>query len=174
MSMAAKTSDRGDTMCEANLQADGLVERPAQGAVNWWETEEDSSPQNSPMWSPVQRPPAGHLNMNYCLEIWVSLTDELGDVPLPLHAWTAPVVEDMLWEARDGLTEVVVIGPGRAILFYRRHSMGEGIKVDEARDAAFLLTGAGMWIGKLAYLTAKPMMLQEGKRAITWPYWIIR
>ena len=45
--------------------------------------------------------------------------------------------------------------------------MGEGLKVDEARDAAFLLTGAGMWVGKLAYLTADPMMIQEGKRAIT-------
>ena len=69
MLMAAKTSNRGDTMSEANLQMDGLVERPAQGAVDQQETEEDSSPQNSPMWSPVQRPPAGHLNMNYCLEI---------------------------------------------------------------------------------------------------------
>ena len=46
--------------------------------------------------------------------------------------------------------EAVVIGPGRAILFYGRCSMGEGLKVDEARDAAFLLTGAGMWVGKLA------------------------
>ena len=53
--------------------------------------------------------------------------------------------------------EAVVIGPGRAILFYGRHSMGEGLKVDEARDAAFLLTGAGTWVGKLAYLTADPM-----------------
>ena len=38
--------------------------------------------------------------------------------------------------------------------------------VDEARDAAFLLTGAGMWVGKLAYLTADPMTIQEVKRAI--------
>ena len=59
------------------------------------------------------------------------------------------------------------MGPGRAILFYGRRSMGEGLKADEARDAAFLLTGAGMWVGKLAYLTANPMTLQEGKRAIT-------
>ena len=44
--------------------------------------------------------------------------------------------------------------------------MGEGLKADEARDAAFLLTGAGTWVGKLAYLTANPMTLQEGKRAI--------
>ena len=49
MSMAAKMSDRGDNLSEANLQADGLVERPAQGAVDWWEIEEeDSSPHNLP------------------------------------------------------------------------------------------------------------------------------
>ena len=96
------------------------------------------------------------------------MTDELGDILPPSHAWTAPVVEDMLQEARDGLTEAVVIGPGRAILFYGRHSMGEGLKADKARDATFLLTGAGMWVKKSAYLTADPMTLQEGKRAITW------
>ena len=44
--------------------------------------------------------------------------------------------------------------------------MGEVLKVDKARDAAFLLTGGGTWVGKSAYLTANPMMLQEGKRAI--------
>ena len=44
--------------------------------------------------------------------------------------------------------------------------MGEGLKVDEARDAAFLLTGAGTWVGKLAYLTTNPMTIQEGRRAI--------
>ena len=44
--------------------------------------------------------------------------------------------------------------------------MGEGLWADEARDAAFLLTGAGTWVGKLAYLTANPVTIQEGKRAI--------
>ena len=84
----------------------------------------------------------------------------------PLHAWMAPVVEDMLQETRAGLMEAVVIGPGRAILFYGRCSMGEGLKADEARDAAFLLTSAGTWVGKSAYLTTNSMTLQEGKRAI--------
>ena len=45
--------------------------------------------------------------------------------------------------------------------------MGEGLKRDEARDAAFLLTGAGTWVGKSAYLTANPVTIQEGKRAIS-------
>ena len=66
-----------------------------------------------------------------------------GDVPPPSHSWMVLVVEDMLQEARAGLTEAVVTGPGRAILFYRRCLIGEGLRVDEARDAAFLLTGAG-------------------------------
>ena len=44
--------------------------------------------------------------------------------------------------------------------------MGEGLKAHEARDATFLLTGAGTWVGKLAYLTADPMTIQEGRRAI--------
>ena len=78
----------------------------------------------------------------------------------------APLVEDMMCNARTGLTEAVVTGPGRAVLFCGRHSMGEGLTVDEARDATFLLTGAGMWVGKLAYLAADPMTIQEGKRAI--------
>ena len=165
--MAANMSDRGDNMTEANLQADGPMEGPAQRAANWQETEEeDSTPPNSLMWSPVQRLSMGRLNTNYCLSIQVTLTDELGDVLPPPHTWTAPLVEDMLWETRAGLMEAVVISPGRAILFYGRCSMGEGLKVDEARDATFLLMGAGTWVGKSAFLTANPMMLQEGKRAI--------
>ena len=164
VSMAAKPSNRGDNMSEANLQADGLVGRPAQGAADWQEMEgEDSSPHNSLAWSPVQRPPTGHLNTNYCLEIQVTLTDELGDTPPPSHAWMAPVVEDILWEVRAGLTEAVVIGPGRAILFYGRHSMGEGLKADEARDAAFLLTGAGTWVGSRPTSTPTPSCYKKAK-----------
>ena len=78
----------------------------------------------------------------------------------------ASLVEDMLHKARAGLTKAVVTGQGRAVLFYGRHSMGEGLTVDKARNAAFLLIGAVTWVGKLAYLAADPMTIQEGKRAI--------
>ena len=57
----------------------------------------------------------------------------------------------------------VVIGPGKAILFYGRRSMGEGLKVDKARDTTSLLTGAGTWVGKSAYLTANPMTYKRVK-----------
>ena len=49
----------------------------------------------------------------------------------------------MLHDARTGLTKAVVTGPGRAVLFYGSHSMGEGLTEDKARDAAFLFIGAG-------------------------------
>ena len=92
----------------------------------------------------------------------MTLTEELGAVSPPSHSWTVPLVEDMLHDARTGLTKAVVIGPGRAVLFYGRHSLGKGLTMDKARDAAFLLTGAGMWVGKPAYLAANPMTIQEG------------
>ena len=56
------------------------------------------------------------------------MTEELGAVPPPSHSWMAPLVEDMLQEARTGLTKAMVIGPGRVVLFYGRHSMGEALK----------------------------------------------
>ena len=96
----------------------------------------------------------------------MTLTEELGAVPPPSHSWMALFMEDMLLDARTKLTKAVVTDPGRAVLFYGRCSMGEGLTTDEARDAAFLITGAGTWVGKLAYLTADPMTIQEGRRAI--------
>ena len=44
--------------------------------------------------------------------------------------------------------------------------MGEGQKADVARDTMFLLTRAGTWVGKSAYLTTNPMTLPEDRRAI--------
>ena len=126
----------------------------------------DSSLSHSPSWSPVHRPLSSQPNIKYCLEIHVTLTEELGAIPPPSHSWMAPLVEDILHDARTGLTKAVVTGPGRAVLFYGRHSMGEGLTTDKARDAAFLLIGAGMWVGKLASLAAYPMTIQEGRRAI--------
>ena len=135
MSMAA---DLADKMSGANLQADGHVEVPIQGAEDFWELEEeDSSPSPLPSWSPARRLLSGCPIMKYCSEIQVTLTEELGAIPPPSHSWMAPLVEDMLQEARTGLTEAVVIGPGRAFLFYGRHLLGEGLKVDEVRDATW-------------------------------------
>ena len=98
----------------------------------------------------------------------MTLTEETGAVPPPSHAWTVPLVEDMLHYARTGLTKAVVMGPGRAVLFYGRHSLGEGLSPGKSRDAAFMLTGAGTWVGKPAYLVVDPLTIQEGWPEIAW------
>ena len=165
--MAAKSSDLVDKMSGANLQMEGHVDIPSQSAKDLWELEAlGSSPSHLPSWSLARRLLSSHPNTKHCLEIHVTLMEELGAVPPPSHSWMAPIMEDMLHDIRTGLTKAVVIGPGRAVLFYGRHSMGEGLTMDEARDDAFLLTGAGMWVGKLAYLAADPMTIQEGRWAI--------
>ena len=70
MSMAAKLSDLVNKMPGANLQADGQVEVPTQGAKDlWWSGEADSSPSPSPSWSPARRPLSGHPNVRYCLDM---------------------------------------------------------------------------------------------------------
>ena len=163
MSMAAKSSDLESRMSGANLQMEGHADVPSQSAKDPRESEVlGSSPSCSPSWSPARRPPSNRPNSRHYLEIYVTLTKELGAVPPPSCAWMAPLVEDMLHDVRTGLTEAVVTGPGRAILFYGRHSLGEGLTLDDARDAAFLLTGVGMWAGKPAYLATDPMTIQEG------------
>ena len=41
-----------------------------------------------------------------------------------------------------------------------------GLTADKARNATFLLTGAGMRVEKLAYLATDPITIQEGRQAI--------
>ena len=144
MSMAAKLSDLVDKTSGANLQMEGHVGVPSQSVKDLQELEASgSSPSHLPSWSPARRPSSSCPNTKHCLEICVTLTEELGAVPPPFHSWMAPLMEDMLCDVRTGLTEAVVIGPGRTVLFYGRCLMGEGLTIDKARDALFLLTGAG-------------------------------
>ena len=72
----------------------------------------------------------------------------------------------MLHHGRTGLTEAVVTGLGRAVLFCGRQSLGEGLHLGKARDASFTLTRAGTWIGILAYFAPDPLTIREGQQVI--------
>ena len=164
MSMAAKSSDLVDKTSGANLQTEGHADIPSQSAKDLQELEASgSSPSHLPSWSLARKLPSSHPNTKHCPEICVTLMEELGAVLSLSHSLMAPLEEDMLHDIGTGLTKVVVTGPGRAVFSYGRCSMGEGLTMDEARDATFLLIGAGMWVGKLAYLATDPMTIQEGR-----------
>ena len=144
MSMATKLSDLGNRMSGDNPQMEGHMDAPSQSAQDLSESEVlGSSPSHSPSWSLARRLLSSHPNTKHCVEIHVTLTEKLGAVPPLSHSWMAPLVDDMLHDIRTSLTEAVVIGPGRAVLFYGRCSMREGLTTDEARDATFLLNRAG-------------------------------
>ena len=92
MSMAAKSSDLSEEMSGANLQMEGQVDVLAQSAKDLWELEAlDSPPSHSLSWSPAERPPSSCPNMKYCLEIHVTLTEELGAIPLASRSWMPPL-----------------------------------------------------------------------------------
>ena len=142
---------------------EGHADMLSQSAKDLWESQAlGGSPSCSPSWSPARRLLSSHPNMRHCLEIHVTLTEQLGAVPPPSHSWMAPLEENMLCDVRTSLTKAVVTGPGMTVLFYEKHSLGEGLTTDETRYATFLHTGVGMWVGKLAYLPADPMTFQEG------------
>ena len=121
-----------------------------------------SAPSHSPSWSLARNLLPGHPNTRHCLVTHVTLTNGKGATPPPPHAWIAPLVEDMLCYGRTGLTKAIVMSLGRAVLFYGRWSMGEGLSLGEARDTAFTLTGAGTWVSKPVYLATDPLTIQEG------------
>ena len=76
---------------------DGHADVTTQSAKDLWEPEEeDSSLSHLPSWAPAKGPPSSCPNMKYCLEICVTLVEELGGIPPPSHSWMAPLVEDML------------------------------------------------------------------------------
>ena len=72
----------------------------------------------------------------------------------------------MLWDAKSGLTEAVVMGPGQAILFYGMQSLGEGLCLGEAWDAMFMLSEGISWVGKQAQLNPNALSLWEGQQLI--------
>ena len=85
MSMAAKSSNLGNRTSEVNSQMEGPVDVPSQSAKDLQELEaSDSSPSLSPSWSPARRLVSSWPNTKHCLEIHVTLTEELGAVPHPL------------------------------------------------------------------------------------------
>ena len=82
MSMAAKLSDLVNTMSGADLQMEGHVDMPSQSAKDLWESEAlGSSSSHLLSWSLARRLLSSCPNMKHCLEIHVTLTEELGQCP---------------------------------------------------------------------------------------------
>ena len=163
MSVAARLSDLDDQKPGINIQTEGhTLTSPSS-----WNGPEDpeafgSTSSHSPSWSLVRKPTPDWPETQYCLEIQMTSTKDGGATPPPPHAWQVSIVEDMVWDGKSGLTEAMVTGPGRAILFFGPQSLGEELSLGKAWDTTFMLLGAIGWVGKQAKLSAKPASLSDG------------
>ena len=165
--MAAQSSDQDDLKSGDTIQMEGHTLTPPNGCNGPEETQAfGSTLYHSPSWSPVRKPTPDHPETLYCLEIQVILTKDGGLPPPPQHTWQAPMMEDMLWNGKPGTMEVVVMGPGWAVLFYGRWSLGEELSIGEAQDPMFMLSWAISWVGKQAQLYANAVRLWEGWQLI--------
>ena len=52
------------------------------------------------------------------------------------------------------------------MLFYGWQSLGEGLSLGEAQDAAFTLSGSIGWVERQTQLSGKPVSLHEGQQLI--------
>ena len=128
VSMTARSSNLDDQKSGVNIQTEGHTLTPPSIQNSPEETDAfGSTPSHSPSQSLVRRQTPGHPGTWYCLEIQVIPIEDGRTTPPSPHAWQAPVVEDMLWDSKSGLTETIIMGPGWAILFYGRQALGEGL-----------------------------------------------
>ena len=165
--MATWSSDLDNQKSGVTIQAEGHTITPLNGQNGPEEMEASGSTMShSSSQSPARRQAPDCPETWYCLEIQVISAEDGGATPLPPHAWQVPVVEDMLQDGKSGLTEAVVMGPGQAILFYWRKTVGKGLSLGEACDAMFTLSGAISWVGKQAQLNTNTVSLWEGWQMI--------
>ena len=162
--MAIPWSDLDYQKSGATIQTEDYTLTPPNSQSSPKEMEASSSTlSQSPSQSLVRRLTPDCPETWYCFRIQVISTEEGGATPPPPHTWQVPEVEDMLWDGKSGLTESVVMGPGQAILFYGRQSLGEGLSLGETWDAMFSLSGAISWVGKQVQLNANALSLHEGQ-----------
>ena len=166
--MAASLSDLADQKPGVNIQTKGHTLTPPS-SLNGPEDQEafGSAPSHSPSQSLARKLTPDQPETQYCLKIQITSTKDGRATPPPPHGWQVPVVEDMVWDGKSGLTEAVVTCPGQTILFYGWWSVGEGLSLGEAWDAMFTLSGAISWVGKQAQLSTNLVSQGEGWWLIT-------
>ena len=61
----------------------------------------------------------------------------------------------------------MVTGPGSALLFYRRRTLGEGITLSDTWHVVFLMLQETVWVGRDVQIDVRSLTLHEGKAIMT-------
>ena len=158
--MATQSSELDDQKSGATIQMEGHTLTPLNGWNGPKEMEASGSTKShSP--SPVPGKEA-----NAWLPWDQVLFGNSSDLDQRRRSYTTPNMpgRHQWWKTCSKIAnlvspEAVVMGPGWAVLFYRRQSLGEGLSLGETQDTMFTLSGAISWFGKQALLNANALSL---------------
>ena len=106
--------------------------------------------------------------MCYCIHIRVTPGEGRDDHPPLSHIWSGSPTANILQEACPGdqITEVVVLVPGEAILFFGRHSLKEGLLYHNAQDVELGLRGPVNWSRRIVQIKVTVNTVQDSNRDI--------
>ena len=98
----------------------------------------------------------------YCLEIRITLSDPSMSRLPPKSTWIGPIIAEELTGVRAP-TEAIVLGPGRAVLFYGHRSQGEQLDALEADQEAECLEQIDHWVNHRAGVEAFALSVAAGR-----------
>ena len=106
--------------------------------------------------------------MHYCVHVRVTLGEGRGDQLSPPHPWTSSLFADIFQEClkekkyqSHGLCPLM-----KAILFFGRQSLKEGLPHGKARNVAFSMAGPVIWARRWAQVKMTVNMVQKWMQGI--------
>ena len=91
-------------------------------------TSRETSPQQSPSNLHTREPFA----LLFGIEVAPTIEDGVGSHILPTYTWSEHIIFDMLSPTIEDISQVVILNPMECLIFWGRHSKGEGFAYGEA------------------------------------------
>ena len=85
---------------------------------------------------------------HYCLQLDVTMIQDLSRPPPPWHSWTVATIKDMVVRDAPNVKDCVILGLGSAVLFFSHHQEPwEGLYLHEDQELADEMTKTTTWMG---------------------------
>ena len=104
----------------------------------------------------------------YCLQLDIVMVQDLSRQPPPWPLWTVAIIKDMVATDAPNVKDCVICSLGSALLFFGHHQEPqEGLYLHEAQELAEIMMKTTTWMGQPAHQQVFPIMIAEGRRAIS-------
>ena len=91
-----------------------------------------TSRETSPQWSPSNLCTRQCFALLFGIEVTPTIEDGIGSHIVPTCAWSERIIFDVLSPTIEDISQVVILNPMECLIFWGRHSKGEGFTYGEA------------------------------------------